>query len=156
LVAGGSEATETAIKLARQYHVARGERGRHKVIARWPSFHGSSIGALAVSGRPSLRADFDPLLPPTPFISAPYPYRCQLPGCGTRCWLGGARALETKIRAEGANTISAFIAEPIIGASAGAVVPPPDYYGIVSEACTRHGVLLIADEVMTGMGRTGR
>src|SRR5258708_15929397 len=80
LVAGGSEATETAIKLARQYHVARGERGRHKVIARWPSFHGSSIGALAVSGRPSLRADFDPMLPVTPFIPPPYPSPCPLTG----------------------------------------------------------------------------
>jgi len=104
LVAGGSEATETAIKLARQYHVARGERGRYKVIARWPSFHGSSIGALAVSGRATLRADFDPMLPATPFIPAPYPYRCRLAGCGTRCSLECAKALETKIREEGAVT----------------------------------------------------
>jgi len=156
LVAGGSEATETAIKLARQYHVARGDRDRHKVIARWPSFHGSSIGALAVSGRPSLRADFDPLLPASPFIPAPYPYRCRLPGCGIRCSLECARGLETKIREEGAETVAAFIAEPVIGASAGVIVPPPDYYGIVRETCDRHGVLFIADEVMTGMGRTGR
>jgi len=156
LVAGGSEATETAIKLARQYHVARGERGRHKVIARWPSFHGSSIGALAVSGRPSLRADFDPMLPVTPFIPAPYPYRCRLPGCGARCSLECAEALDAKIREEGPDTVAAFIAEPAIGASAGAVVPPPEYYGLVRETCDRHGVLFIADEVMTGMGRTGR
>ena len=156
LVAGGSEATETAIKLARQYHVARGERGRHKVIARWPSFHGSSIGALAVSGRPSLRADFDPMLPVTPFIPAPYPYRCRLPGCGARCSLECAEALDAKIREEGPDTVAAFIAEPVIGASAGAVVPPPEYYGLVRETCDRHGVLFIADEVMTGMGRTGR
>jgi len=156
LVAGGSEATETAIKLARQYHVARGERGRHKVIARWPSFHGSSIGALAVSGRPSLRADFDPMLPVTPFIPAPYPYRCRLPGCGARCSLECAKALDAKIREEGPDTVAAFIAEPAIGASAGAVVPPPEYYGLVRETCDRHGVLFIADEVMTGMGRTGR
>ncbi len=156
LVAGGSEATETAIKLARQYHVARGERGRHKVIARWPSFHGSSIGALAVSGRPSLRADFDPMLPVTPFIPAPYPYRCRLPGCGARCSLECAKGLDAKIREEGPDTVAAFIAEPAIGASAGAVVPPPEYYGLVRETCDRHGVLFIADEVMTGMGRTGR
>jgi len=105
LVAGGSEATETAIKLARQYQVARGKRARHKVIARWPSYHGSSLGALAVSGRPSLRADFDPLLPATPFIPAPYPYRCRLPGCGARCSLDCARALEAKIREEGASCV---------------------------------------------------
>jgi len=156
LVAGGSEATETAIKLARQYHVARGERGRYKIIARWPSFHGSSIGALAVSGRATLRADFDPMLPATPFIPAPYPYRCRLPGCGTRCSLECSKALDAKIREEGADTVAAFIAEPVIGASAGAVIPPPEYYGLVRETCDRHGVLFIADEVMTGMGRTGR
>lgn len=156
LVAGGSEATETAIKLARQYHVARGDRGRYRVIARWPSFHGSSIGALAVSGRATLRTDFDPMLPVTPFIPAPYAYRCRLPGCGTRCSLECAKALEAKIRDEGSDMIAAFIAEPVIGASAGAVVPPAEYYGLVRETCDRHGVLFIADEVMTGMGRTGR
>ena len=156
LVAGGSEATETAIKLARPYHVARGQRSRYRVIARWPSFHGSSIGALAVSGRPTLRADFDPMLPATPFVPAPYPYRCTLPGCGATCSLECARALEATIRKEGPETIAAFIAEPIIGASAGVVVPPPDYYRVVRETCDRHGVLFIADEVMTGMGRTGR
>ena len=156
LVAGGSEATETAIKLARQYHVARGERRRHKIIARWPSFHGSSIGALAISGRPTLRADFEPLLPASPFVPAPYPYRCRLPGCGRECSLECARALETKIRDEIPDSVAAFIVEPVIGASAGAVVPPPDYHAIVREACDRHGVLMIADEVMTGLGRTGR
>jgi adenosylmethionine-8-amino-7-oxononanoate aminotransferase len=156
LVAGGSEASETAIKLARQYHVARGEPGRRKIIARWPSYHGCSIGALAVSGRPTLRADFEPMLPATPFVPAPYPYRCRLPGCETACSLECARALDTKIREEGEDSVAAFIAEPVIGASAGAVVPPPDYYRIVSETCRRHGVLLIADEVLTGLGRTGR
>jgi adenosylmethionine-8-amino-7-oxononanoate aminotransferase len=156
LVAGGSEATETAIKLARQYHVARGERSRVKVIARWPSYHGCSVGALSVSGRPTLRADFEPLLLPMPFVPAPYPYRCALAGCGVTCVLECARALDAKIREEGPETVAAFIAEPVVGASAGAVVPPPDYYRVIRETCDRYGVLFIADEVMTGLGRTGR
>jgi len=156
LVSGGSEATETAMKLARQYHVARGERTRFKVIARRPSFHGSSLGALSISARPALRADFEPLLLDMPFVQAPYAYRCGLPGCGASCSLECARQLDAVIRAEGPETVAAFFAEPVIGASAGAVVPPPDYYRIVRETCDRHGVLFIADEVMTGIGRTGR
>jgi adenosylmethionine-8-amino-7-oxononanoate aminotransferase len=156
LVSGGSEATETALKLARQYHVARGERSRWKVVARWPSYHGATLGALAVSGRPPLRADFEPMLPAMPFVPAPYPYRCRLPGCGPTCSLECARALEATLRREGPETVAAFIAEPIIGASAGAVVPPPEYFRVVREICDRHGVLFIADEVMTGLGRTGR
>jgi adenosylmethionine-8-amino-7-oxononanoate aminotransferase len=103
-----------------------------------------------------MRHDFEPMLPPMPFIGAPYPYRCGLSGCGTVCSLECARQLDATIRAEGANTVAAFIAEPVIGASAGAVVPPPDYYATIREICDRHGVLFIADEVMTGMGRTGR
>lgn len=156
LVSGGSEASETAIKLARQYQVARGEKDRHKIVSRWPSYHGCSLGALAVSGRPSLRADFEPLLPTVPFIPAPYPYRCALPGCGQRCTLACAEALDEVIRREDPASVAAFIAEPVVGASAGAVVPPPQYYRIIRETCDRHGILFIADEVMTGMGRTGR
>jgi adenosylmethionine-8-amino-7-oxononanoate aminotransferase len=156
LVSGGSEATETAIKLARQYHVARGDASRHKIVFRWPSYHGASIGALAVSGRPTMRRDFEPMLPTMPRVPAPYAYRCALPGCGPVCSLACAHALERTLQAEGPQTVAAFIAEPVIGASAGAVVPPPEYYRIVRETCDRHGVLFIADEVMTGMGRTGR
>lgn len=156
LVSGGSEATETAIKLARQYHVARGDQARFKVVSRWPSYHGASIGALAISGRPTLRHDFEPLLQAMPRIGAPYPYRCTLPGCGSVCSLECARQLDAVISAEEPGTVAAFIAEPVIGASGGAVVPPPDYYKTVREICDRQGVLFIADEVMTGMGRTGR
>jgi len=156
LVSGGSEATETAIKLARQYHVARGDTGRYKIVSRWPSYHGASLGALAVSGRPTLRRDFEPLLAPMPHIGAPYPYRCALSGCGSVCSLECARQLDATLGAEEPGTVAAFIAEPVIGASAGAVVPPPDYYAMVREICDRHGVLFIADEVMTGMGRTGK
>ncbi|MBI1845589.1 MAG: aspartate aminotransferase family protein [Candidatus Rokubacteria bacterium] len=156
LVSGGSEATETAIKLARQIAVARGEPGRVKVIFRRPSYHGASLGALAVSGRPTMRADFEPMLAAMPSIPAPYPYRCRLPGCGEVCSLACCDALATTIEAEGPATVAAFIAEPVIGASAGAVVPPADYYRRIRETCDRFGVLFIADEVMTGLGRTGR
>ena len=156
LVSGGSEATETAIKLARQYQLARGEPGRYKIVARWPSYHGCSVGALAVSGRPTLRAGFEPLLPAMPFAPAPYPYRCEFPGCGTTCTLACADALDEVIRKENPSSVAAFIAEPVVGASAGAAVPPLDYYRSIRETCDRHGVLFIADEVMTGMGRTGR
>jgi adenosylmethionine-8-amino-7-oxononanoate aminotransferase len=156
LVSGGSEATETAIKLARQYQVAKGRPGRYKVVYRWPSFHGSTLGALSISGRPALRTTFAPLLTEMPRIPAPYAYRCALPGCGPACSLECAKALEATIQAEGSDTVAAFIAEPVIGASAGAAVPPPDYFKIVREICDRHGVLFIADEVMTGLGRTGK
>jgi len=155
LVSGGSEATETAIKLARQYQVARGQARRWKIVSRRPSYHGASLGALAISGRPTLRRDFEPMLVEMPSIGAPYPYRCALSGCGSVCSLACARELDALLRAEG-DTVAAFIAEPVIGASAGAVVPPADYHAAVREICDRHGVLFIADEVMTGMGRTGR
>jgi hypothetical protein len=91
LVSGGSEATETAIKLARQYHVARGDASRHKIVFRWPSYHGASIGALAVSGRPTMRRDFEPMLPVMPRVPAPYAYRCALAGCGPVCCAGARR-----------------------------------------------------------------
>ena len=155
LVSGGSEATETAIKLARQYQVARGQARRWKIVSRRPSYHGASLGALAISGRPTLRRDFEPMLVDMPAVGAPYPYRCSRPGCGTTCTLACVDELETVLREQG-DEIAAFIAEPVIGASAGAVVPPPGYYAAVRETCDRHGVLFIADEVMTGMGRTGR
>lgn len=156
LVSGGSEATETAIKLARTVQLARGAAGRYKVIYRWPSYHGASLGALAVSGRPRLRGQFAPMMTAYPHVPAPYPYRCSLRGCGEVCSLACAEALDALIRAEGPDSVSAFIAEPVVGASAGAVVPPPGYYETVREICDRHGVLFIADEVMSGMGRTGK
>ena len=110
LVSGGSEATETAIKLARAVHVARGDRGRYKVIFRWPSYHGASLGALAVSGRPIMRGPFAPMLPSHPHVPAPYPYRCPLKGCGEQCPLACAEELDATIRREGPGTVAAFIA----------------------------------------------
>ena len=151
----GSEATETAIKFARQVQVDRGECERHLVISRWRSYHGTTLGALAVSGRPSLRSLYLPMMHDMPHIPPPYCYRCpfglEYPACEVRC----ATALEDQIKILGANTIAAFIAEPISGASLAAVVPPPEYWSLIREICDSYGLLLIDDEVMTGFGRAG-
>jgi adenosylmethionine-8-amino-7-oxononanoate aminotransferase len=156
-VSGGSEAVETALKLARAYHLARGESSRHRVIARRGSYHGNTRGALDASGREPLRRPYAPWLGQAVHVPAPYEYRCPFPdthphGCGAR----HAQALEAAILREGPHSVACFIAEPVAGATLGAAVPPDDYWPAVAEVCRRHGVLLIADEVMTGFGRTGR
>jgi adenosylmethionine-8-amino-7-oxononanoate aminotransferase len=156
LVSGGSEANETAVKLARAYHVARGEPGRHKVIGGSISYHGNTLGTLALSGRPRLRAPYLPLLPRSPSTPAPFCYHCPLGRTFPECRVACVDELEVRILAEDPKTVSAVIAEPILGASAGAAVPPEEYARRAREICTRHGVLLIDDEVMTGFGRTGR
>ena len=154
-VSGGSEAVETALKLARSYHLARGESERHKVIARWGSYHGNTIGALDASGREPLRRPYGPWLGRTRHVTAAYEYRCELPAHPRGCGRALADELEAAIVEEGPGSVACFIAEPIAGASLGAAVPPEDYWPHVREVCDRHGVLLIADEVMTGFGRTG-
>ena len=155
-VSGGSEAVETAIKLARAIQLARGERDRSGIIARWGSYHGNTLGALDLSGRKPLRAPYEAWLGRFAHVSAAYPYRGGLPGSGA---LGSADALaaelDATIRELGPSTVAAFIAEPIVGATLGAVEPPDGYWPAIAEVCRRHGVLLIADEVMTGFGRTG-
>jgi hypothetical protein len=152
----GSEAVETAIKLARQAHVECGRPGRYVVIARWQSYHGATLGALAATGKPKMRRPFHPLLPEMLHIPPPYCYRCPFgltyPGCQLRC----ADALEEEIKRVGPDNVAAFIAEPVSGATLGAVVPPDDYWPRIREICNRYDVYLIADEVMTGFGRTGR
>jgi adenosylmethionine-8-amino-7-oxononanoate aminotransferase len=155
-VAGGSEAVETALKMARAYHLARGE-DRHQVIARQGSYHGNTRGALDASGREPLRRPYLPWLGQASHTLAAYEYRCPFPdthpdGCGRRY----ADALEAAIVATGPGTVAAFVAEPVAGAGLGAAIPPDDYWPAVAEVCRRHGVLLVADEVMTGFGRTGR
>lgn len=155
-VSGGSEAVETALKLARAYHLARGDVGRHKVIARWGSYHGNTRGALDASGREPLRRPYAPWLGQAVHVPAPYEYRCELPGHPEACAHEHARLLEQTIEAEGPESVACFIAEPVVGATLGAAVPPPDYWSSIQTVCRRHGVLLIADEVMTGFGRTGR
>jgi adenosylmethionine-8-amino-7-oxononanoate aminotransferase len=155
-VSGGSEGVETAVKMARQYHLQCARPQRHKVIARWQSFHGSTLTALSLSGRPAWREPYLPLLPPAPHIVPPYCYRCPLghsyPACGVAC----ADDLERTIVLEGPDSIAAFIAEPVIGSTVTGVVPVPEYYRRIREICDRYEVLFIADEVLTGYGRTGR
>jgi adenosylmethionine-8-amino-7-oxononanoate aminotransferase len=156
-VSGGSEAMESALKLARAYHLARGESERWIVIARWGSYHGNSLGALDLSGRKPLRRPYEAWLGRFRHVSAAYPYRAGEPGSNA---LGNAAELaaelERAIEAAGPGTVAAFVAEPIVGATLAAAVPPEGYWPAVAEVCRRHGVLLIADEVMTAFGRTGR
>jgi adenosylmethionine-8-amino-7-oxononanoate aminotransferase len=156
-VAGGSEAMESALKLARAYHLARGETERWIVIARWGSYHGNTLGALDLSGRKPLRRPYEAWLGRFRHVSAAYPYRAGEPGANA---LGDAEELaaelERAIVAAGPGTVAAFVAEPIVGATLAAAVPPDGYWPAIVEVCRRHGVLLIADEVMTGFGRTGR
>ena len=136
---GGSEANDTAIRLARLHHVARGDEQRHKVIGRLPSYHGSTLATLAVGGHMARRSGMEPLLHEFPKVP----------------W-NDAGALAGAIEAAGPETVAAFIAEPVIGAAGAALIAPPDYWAQVTDICREYGVLLIADEVMTGFGRTGR
>lgn len=166
----GSEAVETAIKFARQLQVARGEPTREVIISRWGSYHGATLGALAVTGKPKMRTLFAPLFRDQPHIPPPYCYRCPFdyaqakatevattagviyPTCNLAC----AQALEAEILRQGPDRVAAFIAESVSGATLGAVAPPEGYWPLVRQICDRYGVLLIADEVMAGFGRTGR
>ena len=156
-VSGGSEAIETALKLTRAYHLARGETERWIVYARWGSYHGNTLGALDLSGRKPLRRPYEGWLGRFRHVSAAYPYRADLPGSNA---LGTAEdlaaELERAFEAAGPHTVAAFVAEPIVGATIAAAVPPEGYWRAIADVCRRHGVLLIADEVMTGFGRTGR
>ena len=155
LSSGGSEAVDVALRLARLYHVGRGEESRYKIIGRDISYHGTTVATLSVGGHMSRRKGLEPMWTQTPLAPTPYPLRHheRFDGeCGEDC----ARALEDIILAEGPETIAAVIGEPIIGSSGGAIVPPDNYWPKVREICDRHGILLIADEVMTGFGRTGK
>jgi adenosylmethionine-8-amino-7-oxononanoate aminotransferase len=154
---GGSESVETALKLARQYQVEIGQIKRHQVISRGQSYHGSTLGALSVSGNKRRREIYSPMVREFAHVAFPYCYRCEFEctdGC-RNCGQEYAGELEKAIEAA-KDEVAAFIVEPVSGATLGAVVPPPGYLQSVAEICRRHGVLLIADEVMSGMGRTGR
>lgn len=156
LVSDGSEATEAAVKLTRQFQVLRGHRSKSLVISRWQSYHGATLGALSWSGISGRRTIYHPLLKSTPHIPPVYCYRCYFdknyPECGILC----ATILEKSIRQWGAENVAAFIAEPIVGAALGAAPPPDEYFSIIREICDRYEVVFIADEVMTGFGRTGK
>lgn len=154
-VSGGSEAVESAVKLARQYAVVTGQGARWKVISRFPSYHGSTLGALSLTGYDPLTDPFRPLMVEMPKIPAPRAYLDGLdmddPATGEHY----AAMLEAKILAEGPDTVLAFIQEPVGGASTGALVPPAGYMQAVRRICDRYGILLIHDEVMSGGGRVG-
>jgi adenosylmethionine-8-amino-7-oxononanoate aminotransferase len=156
LVSGGSEAVEAALKMARQYFVEKGEGSRRHVIARRQSYHGNTLGALAAGGNEWRRQPFEPLLFPTHHIAPCFAYRFQQSDESDAQYAArSAHELEEKILDLGSENVVAFIAEPIVGATAGAVPAVGDYFRLIRDICTRHGVLLILDEVMCGMGRSG-
>lgn len=153
---GGSEAVESAIKIARQYHHVTGAPKRFKIIGRRGSYHGATFGAMSVSGTRQMNEPFfSPFMQGTMHVSPPYCYRCDYrhtyPACDVYC----VDAIEQMIQFEGPDTVAAVIAEPV-SASAGIVIPPPEYLPRLREICDRHGVLLIVDEVINGFGRTGK
>ncbi|MDH3690014.1 MAG: aspartate aminotransferase family protein [Gammaproteobacteria bacterium] len=155
-VSGGSEAVETALKLARQYFVEIGQPQRRHFIARRQSYHGNTLGALAVGGNQWRRQQFEPLLIETHHISACYSYRDQQKTESDEQYgLRVADELQQKIEELGPDSVIAFVAEPVVGATAGVLPAAPGYFKRVREICDRYGVLLILDEVMCGMGRTG-
>ncbi|WP_100398652.1 aspartate aminotransferase family protein [Bacillus sp. FJAT-44742] len=155
-VNSGSEATETAMKIAIQHFQEQGLFQKNKIISRWMSYHGITLGSLSLSGHKLRREKFVTLLDDGPNAEAPYCYRCsfhmEYPECNMMC----AVDIERAIKRAGNDNVAAFIAEPIIGAAGGVIVPPPGYYEQVQEICKKNNVLFIADEVMTGFGRTGK
>ncbi len=156
MVSGGSEATESAIKLARKYQIDSGNPSKFKVISRWLSYHGMTMGSLALSGFPYRRADYVPYIPSTYHIAPAYCYRCWFNKTPECCNLECAQTLENEIMMQGPETVAAFIAEPFSGMSLCAAAPRRDYFKKIREICDKFGVLLILDEVMTGFGRTGK
>jgi adenosylmethionine-8-amino-7-oxononanoate aminotransferase len=155
LLSGGSEATEAAMKLARQYHKQTGHPNKYKIIARYYGYHGATMGALSATGTKRRKTMFEPTLPGFLHVYPPTCYRCHYektyPACDVFC----ARTVEDVIDLEGADTIAALILEPI-GNTGGVITPPPEYLPTVREICTRHNILLIFDEIITGFGRTGQ
>ena len=155
-VSGGSEAVEAALKLARQYFIEIGQPHRHRFIARRQSYHGNTLGALATGGNEWRREPFAPLMIETSHIAPCYEYRGRQDGESVEEYgLRVADELEAELQRLGPETVIAFVAEPVVGATAGAVPAVPGYFKRVREICDRHGILLILDEVMCGMGRTG-
>jgi adenosylmethionine-8-amino-7-oxononanoate aminotransferase len=153
-VGGGSEAIETALKVTRQYHRLRGEASRYKFVTRRSAYHGTTMGALSINGSPALRSQFEPLLPGC--LRAPMPYRYRCPYCAeeSSCTLRCADEIDAIVQNEGPETVAAVILEPVQN-SAGSITPPEGYFERVREICDEHGLLLVADEVITGFGRVG-
>jgi adenosylmethionine-8-amino-7-oxononanoate aminotransferase len=155
LLSGGSEATESAMKLARQYHQQTGHPRKYKIISRYGAYHGGTMGALSAGGGRERKSVYEPLGVGFIHVHPPYCFRCPFdqtyPGCGRTC----VTLVERTIEAEDPETVAAVIVEPISISSAGFIVPPPDYLSRVREVCTRHNIVLIYDEIITGFGRLG-
>jgi len=153
---GGSEATETSIKLARQFHLECGQKNRYRVLSRRQSYHGSTLGAMSVSGNFARRAPYEPLIAEWGHIAPCFCYHCPFEKTFPQCELACADDLELYLLGHQAEKAAAFIFEPVAGATLGAAVPPEGYAARIAEICGKNGILLIADEVMNGMGRTGK
>lgn len=155
-LSGGAEAVETAVKMARQIHLEAGSSQRFRLISRWKSYHGMTLGALSAMGRTVFRQPYAPMLQDAVHIPPPYCLRCSFglrhPECELRC----ARFLEETIQNVGPETVSAFLAETVSGGTLAAVPPPPGYWPLIRKICDAYGILLILDEVMCGVGRTGK
>jgi adenosylmethionine-8-amino-7-oxononanoate aminotransferase len=156
LLSGGSEATENAVKFARQYEYERNNRGKFTVIGRWQGFHGNTFGAMAAGGLTSRRQIYGPMLGHSVKIPPCFCYRCDFGLTYEKCNLECAHALRKAIRQEGPENVLAFIVEPVVGAALGGVPAVPEYFPLIRQICDECDVLLIADEVMTGFGRTGK
>lgn len=154
-VNSGSEANEMAFKLARAYHRETGNPHKSTIIGRWQSYHGATLGALSAGGNTNRRSEYEPLLNGWPHVPPAYPYRWTYDGTPEEQAVAAARELETTIKQEGPETVAAFVAEPVSGASIPAAHPHPAYFEEVRRICDEYDVLFIADEVMTGFGRTG-
>jgi len=152
---GGSEATETAIKLARQYYLEMGERSRYRIVSRRQSYHGSTLGAMSVSGNVARRSLYEPLLAEWGHVAPCFCYHCPFGKTFPSCKIICADDLEVFLSAQDAASVAAFIFEPVVGATLGAAAPPEGYAQRIAETCRSRGILLIADEIMSGMGRTG-
>jgi adenosylmethionine-8-amino-7-oxononanoate aminotransferase len=153
---GGSEATETAIKLARQFHIENGQQNRYRVLSRLQSYHGSTLGAMAVSGNVGRRAPYAPMIPEWGHVAPCFCYHCPFGKTYPECNLACADDLDVFLRSNDASSVAAFIFEPVVGATLGAAAAVDGYTARIAEICRRHGILLIADEVMSGIGRTGK
>jgi adenosylmethionine-8-amino-7-oxononanoate aminotransferase len=153
---GGSEATETAIKLARQFFLESKQPSRYRIVSRKQSYHGSTLGAMSVSGNVGRRAPYAPMIPEWGHVAPCFCYHCPFNKTYPECNLACADDLDVFLRSNDASTVAAFIFEPVVGATLGAAPAVDGYTGRIAEICRRHGILLIADEVMSGMGRTGK
>lgn len=155
-VSGGSEATETAIKLARQYFLESGQPSRYRVLSRKQSYHGSTLGAMSVSGNLGRRAPYAPMIPEWGHVAPCFCYHCPFDKSYPQCNLACADDLDTFLSTNDAASAAAFVFEPVVGATLAAAPAVDGYTARIAEICRKHGILMIADEVMTGMGRTGK